>query len=678
MELKEICTLSYAFESLQPFCIKASKTGTFSIMSKTSVQFLKPQFSFSMDLNRFNFLLDCIQCPQSCPTSQLDINEVEIYTRSEPAVKRELLLDQRYVPKLSNYLIQSRAIAWSPPSGERADCYLAYLSNYGGLEVFADTGDGNWKQCLNIGNKWFGHLVKDQTFPVKTFPELDDLVQDILITAMCWDENGSELSQRLLCVTKSNKFVLFSFVISEQIEDNQDTIIQQVVDINQKHVTALKWITLDGEKAWVVAGSLDGKVCLYDVDSQGGIELKTNLWDEMDQIGVGTIEYFNFQEKFVVVAAKGTHLLVFLVAKSDGSVISDSVQNIPGFSITGVTLLEPLSLLITSLDGSSSVIKITISTDNQVQILQETVSYTFNLSNHSLYGIATSPNLAYFIVAGFVTQTHDHLVLRQPANLFICRSTTVNPIQTLIANPFRNIHMMMDFAEAVRFIGGKSITDLRMLESQLDLNNAIGITPQYLSKLRAAVVVNAARYSYIRLRDNMQTKLCRKRAKALFQMMTFIRAHQILSQLIHVIPEIDTWNSNQKRVASSLLNFFQSFSSTTVDGYTLHDIELKMVAIATPLIESIQHKVCESWPVPEICTFCDQEIALDSVICAEGHQTPRCSITQLQFDTLDPVTCPHCKQGIFEDYELLKDVTLGNANLLTCPLCSVPLINVSS
>lgn len=673
MELKDICSLSYSFEDLQPFCIKTNKHGAFCIMSKWCVQVLKPQFSFSMDMNRFNFQTDRLQCPQSCTTALLDTQDLEIYESATQAEKQDILIDKRYLPKLSDALIQSCATAWSPPN-PRGYCYLAYLSNYGGLEIFSDVGDGTWQTCLNVGNYWFGHLVKDIEFPIRNFKDLDKLVQDILFSTLCWDEGCQGApAQRLLCATKCNKLVLFSIFLDSQELDctNPDLInIQNIIEVEQKHVTALRWIQNDEGEALVVSGSLDGKICLYEITSTGSIELKRNLWDEKDHLAIGTIEYSTVDTNFLVIAVKGSHLLFFLLSQ-DGSMISDAVELIPGFSVTGLIMLDKLSFMITTLDGSSCLIEVELP-DNQIQVKTKNVSLAFNLSNYSLYGLAASPNKAYFMLASFATQPYDHLILRQPANFVLCRSTTIQHVQTLTANPDSNIYFLMDYAEVVRYMGGKDMPNLRVLESQIDLETNIGVSDAYLSQLRAAVVIQAARYSYFRLRSKEKTEKTRAYTSVLYQIVEVIRAFHILQQLIHKNPQNNTWTLDQKQSGHALLTFIKTFVNSTVENERLRTVQVNLA----PVLQSVLAASSQIIVPAEICTFCDEVINVGSLICNQGHQTPRCSITKLQIESISPVTCSYCKHSVIEDFEVLQSVTLANPKLMTCPLCNVPLGHV--
>lgn len=325
-ELREVCTLSYNHESVQPFSIQRSSEGVFSIMTKTSVQIIKPGFKFNPDLNLFNLMSSVLKCPQSMPTNKLPTDEQKIYDNANHLERETLLLDLRFLPKLSNKdrneVVQSRAMAWSSKG------LLAYLSNYGGLKIYEKThGENEWESILDVTNEYLTYLTQGKTFPLNTMKELESFVQDILLTSLCFCE------EVLVVTTKSDKFVCF------QIDSEPKSIsVASVSNLSQHHVITIKPIvksTSTNVDRFLVAGSMDGQICVYKVSHTGDVLFQCCLWEDKDLLAVTAIEVSNLGQGFLVVASKGGHLVGFQL-DSNLNCTNKTHEMIASMPITGM------------------------------------------------------------------------------------------------------------------------------------------------------------------------------------------------------------------------------------------------------------------------------------------------------------------------------------------------------
>lgn len=330
-ELKEICTLSYQHESIQPFSIKTSPSGVFAIMTKTALQIVRPEFKFNPDLNVFNLKPFALKCPQGMPTNELDTEEQQIYNSADRLKRESLLLDQRYLPKLSSKytfeLIQSRMVAWNSKG------LLAYLSSYGGLEIYHQTpGENEWESILDVGSEYLKYLTEGKTFPLKTMNELESLVHDILLTSICFCQIGSQ--EMLIAMTKSNKIVTFQIDIERELVK-----VASVSNLSQHNVIVIKPILIPEFRtmenhSYLVGGSMDGQICMYKVNQSGDATLQSCLWNDKDLLAVTDIKVLVLDQGLLVIGSKAGHLVGFKIDSNMNCTYKTNIM-ISSMPITG-------------------------------------------------------------------------------------------------------------------------------------------------------------------------------------------------------------------------------------------------------------------------------------------------------------------------------------------------------
>lgn len=294
-------------------------------MTKTSLQIIKPGFKFNPDLNLFNLMPSVLKCPQSMPTNKLPTDEQKIYDSADRLGREKLLLDLRFLPKLSNKDrsedVQSRAMAWSSKG------LLAYLSNYGGLKIYEQTqGENEWESILDVTNEYLTYLTQGKTFPLNTMKELELFVQDILLTSLCFYE------EMLVVTTKSDKIVFF------QIDSEPKSIrVASVSSLLQHHVitiTPISKSTSTNVDKFLVTGSMDGQISVYKVNHTGDVVLQCCLWKDKDLLAVTAIEVLDLGQGFLVAASKGGHLIGFQL-DSNFNCTNKTHEMIASMPITG-------------------------------------------------------------------------------------------------------------------------------------------------------------------------------------------------------------------------------------------------------------------------------------------------------------------------------------------------------
>ncbi|XP_063702375.1 uncharacterized protein LOC134832321 [Culicoides brevitarsis] len=655
IELKEICSLSYQHKSVQPFSIQTSPNGTFSITTKTAVQIMKPQFKHNPDLNLFNLKPAVVQCPLDMPTNELDTEEVEIYNNADKLERKSLLLDQRFLPKLSNKdvseLVQSRAVAWNG-SGK-----FAYLSTYGGIEIFEEINEDNeWKSVVNVGKEYLKYVKKDKKSPLKTMNELESHVEDLLLTSIVFCNVGDE--EFLLATTKSSKMVTFRVNFQAKTVE-----IVRVSEIFERNINRMTVISTKNE-VFVAVGSNEGQISLYKVQKSGEICSRNCLWEDKDLLAVSDVQISTLDDGFLAVASKGGHLLAFKL-DSKMSCVKKSHEMLTSMPITGLMKTSETSFITVSLNNEVKSVQICPKT---LKISSTNVQLDFSLSGNTVYGIAPSHNQAYFVLLSFVTQAHDHLTLRQPLNLTLCRLGSSNPIEKLLSMPSMSLKTATDYLELIRYLGAKDQKMLQLFEKSIDLTKNIGFTKNFEFQVKISAVLAGARFTYFRLRSAAESEVSTKRMERLGQILEVIRASHALNFLAKNGAKSEFECLSARCLRLSILEYVAATPAT--------DELLKIYEALTPELIILAQKT-ENLGISEAesCTICGKMLEMNSLTCEEGHVTIRCCLTKVQIDDFNPKTCSQCQRSIWNDLEMIKKVIGSDENLLLCPLCDISFTN---
>lgn len=328
--------------------------------------------------------------------------------------------------------------------------------------------------------------------------------------------------------------------------------------------------------------------------------------------------------------------------------------------------------MVSILNAEIKKVSITIGQNPTPKLTIHPITLSFNLQGSSFYGFCSSPNRAYFVLASYVTQGFDHLVLRQPVNFTVCRLSDVIPFKRLMELEAKSFVKVQDLIEVVRFLAAKDIKIIYEYEKMLDLTANVGFHEEFLCKCKLGLVLASTRYTYFRLRSEAETEISSKRIERIGQILEVIKSYEILKQLVQATAKSgkdpsDFQKISMKCLRLSILNYIEA-APVTEDLARIHQV---LSPFLTELILETPH--LDVYP-NEICTFCDLEVLGDTkMMCKEKHKTDRCCITKVQTALFNGRECSQCGRCSVESLENLKEIVLEGDSYLRCPLCDINL-----
>lgn len=351
MEINEISNISYPLKgALVPFSLTRSNNDQYCLITRQSAQILNLCFKHNEDAN-LNFIKTTYKAPTSMPTSKINICHETIYNRATDAQKQELTLDVLMMPELSqldSHNICFTSVKWSPSSVTvKNEAYIAGLTNYGGCNIcYRQDDERHWVEIANISDLWLAHCTQaKKNEKILKFEKLKEMVRDVHITAIDWNNICVKNQCGFAIVAASGKLALFSVA-------KQNAITTQTVEVEQKFlyetgqfkVNILKWFSYyddnDTLKSMLLLGDLLGNLQIYNVVMEDGsitdIVKATTLWKHNDEQKFSDLYgEFNYATKhFTIVACKGSFVHVFIL-NSAGAMIRTLSQYVPNLFITG-------------------------------------------------------------------------------------------------------------------------------------------------------------------------------------------------------------------------------------------------------------------------------------------------------------------------------------------------------
>lgn len=409
MEFTEISTSSLALKTVLPFCMKSLGDNQFSLLTKNSTQIIKIQYKSTIDTNPINLLMSNCKCTKSQPTKKLQVNYKSVFNGANIEEKHKLCLSPVLLMDMaptSAILIQNSC---SPLNVYKTDRLLASLNIYGQVEVSQSIKpisqeNEEWKPLINISKillKYLDFSLKEQ---IRKFKELQECVEDIVVTSIVWKDTIENDTAFLACASKSGRLMI---VAIKQIIDVANIDCKTYEFNTNRQISCMKWFTNPlTKKSFLIAGSQEGKVILYTTEilSCGKVDScaqKTELWSEDDSISVGCIHVCFCEENnfMFVLIVKGSHVIIVLL-NSDGDLLQMDAYYVGNLFIVSLNELSKFNYVIATMAGYIIHLKVNIVGD-KFNYETEQVKCNIDFNKYTLYGVAASDNKCLWIFATY-------------------------------------------------------------------------------------------------------------------------------------------------------------------------------------------------------------------------------------------------------------------------------------
>ncbi|XP_058835459.1 uncharacterized protein LOC131692432 [Topomyia yanbarensis] len=674
MELTEFASLQLPEQINLPFSISCS--GEYHVVSaKGNVEILRLKYKHINEDATLNYCIDRIESSKLKPTGRLATKETILYNSSTREERTKLQLDQTIIPNVATLYTNNIMAVASPPGilQDYASCLMSHLTNLGQLMLHRYDKDSNeWISYVDISAVWMAHIYDNRI--ILTFDRLQTLVQEALMTAFSWRNEVYHTVAYLAVGTKSGKVAIFSLY-----SDNAQ--VRHVASVPDA-IRTLKWITIAEDRNLLLAGLLNGKIAAFsfrtlpDATVVDFVQL-ADVWADEDSLTVCHIQYEIdlANERILILAVKGTHLLVF-TSNLHGEIMAVAIQNMNNFMITGVQQLSSYCYVVCTLAGSIFCVEIKVIKGDQLVIELNPIKNDLNISKFSIYGVTTTKNRSCWLFLCYPSKSFDRLSLRTPTVVVFCTFSGRDSLNILLENPSLRMTEYYDCAEVIRFSGNRNIETLSQLEALASTRPSVD--DAYAYHLKMQLIQLGARLSYFK-------KRCQSIAEVLFQQSQFVamvieilHAAKVIYYFMFVRQSYPQLSYPQLLTIRCLRNFIKEFVDDSFPGDFEH-VHLSLKSVMEEVLAHASDVLSSSpqQPYYEECSFCGEAIADTKQTCSENHQTFRCSLTKQQIPVRSVETmCAMCDRSSL-DVELLGDIFYSDGGHLSiyyryCCVCDLP------
>ncbi|XP_058461282.1 uncharacterized protein LOC131436540 isoform X2 [Malaya genurostris] len=674
MEMLEFASIQLPEQVTLPFAISCS-AGYHVVSAKGYIEILQLKYKHINEDSTLNYCIDRIECSKLKPTGRIATKESALYNNSTREERIKLMLDQTIIPNVATLYTNIVMAVASPPGilEDYSSCLISHLTNLGQLTLHRLNKDSNeWVPYIDASAVWLAHIYDDRL--VLNFDRMQSLVREALFTAFTWRNEVFRQVAYIAAGTKSGKVVIFSLY--------SDSVRVEYVASASDAVRSLKWITVAEDRNLLLVGLLNGKIAALSFrtlpnSTVGEFLQLPDIWTEEDSLTVCHMQYEIdlANERILMLAVKGTHLLVF-TTNLDGEIKSVAIQNMHNFMITGLQHLFNFYYVVCTLPGLIFGVEIKFIKGDQLVIELNPIKTDLNVSKFSIYGVTATKNRSCWLFLGYPSKSFDRLSLRTPTVVFFCKFSDRDSLNILLANQSLRMTEYYDCAEVIRFSGNRNTATLSQLEALA--NTRPSVDDAYAYHLKMQLIQLGARLSYFK-------KRCQSIAEVLFQQSQFVamvieilHAAKVIYYFMFVRQSFPQLSYNQLLTIRCLRNYIKDFVDDSFPG----DLEHVHLSLKTVMEEVLAHanellSSAPQQPYHEECSFCGEAIADTKQSCPQNHQTFRCSLTKQQIPVRKEETmCAMCDRSSL-DVELLGEIFYGDGGHLSiyyryCCVCDLP------
>ncbi|KAJ8668844.1 hypothetical protein QAD02_000103 [Eretmocerus hayati] len=612
-----------------------------------------------------NLLQTHINCPESTPGEMYaETIETKIFDWDSRDI-RSFLMKPNFTPNFQYTLKASSNIVdvfWSPqdllcPSR----CLLAILTSHGVVELTVSIKH-YWISIYDFSSEWIKTVNSD--FQAIDSDNLDckmisTQLERLQATSVAWSPlktNCDDTPFAYLAIGHRNSEIVVwkihqvtSDSISADSRLNVEMKFKKKVLPENLKINTMGWIHVDEGQYLLLIGFFDGQLgCLKLQEFEGGITCCPFIIShDADLSPVHDVQLLQQRSNNIeIIVTKEKHLC-FLMLNGTGQTMHKEFTLIPGFSITGVSLLDFSTVLVATQDGNLCLVK---------KITDEGEWTCKSIKNCSIrndvqyLGVASSKNKILHAVMTSPRYLYDHLVDREPSciNFFYLENSSIeNPLTILFRE--KNLSEYWDCLELVK---------INALKYNQQPKLPLGMEPDFESMpLQKLKVI----YWIMIINETYRKKCFPLEQSDLIEDIELCRHNIFLRFALHYLKILihkNQLSDLQKLCMHLLVRQFNSYLSP------------KEKSNNSAIVESMREVMREAsklnLPTEEKCNLCNEVITeLNALSCPTGHLISRCAITCLQVTCTRFRSCMTC-QEIFHpslDAELKK---------VRCLYCDLP------
>ncbi|XP_014210063.1 uncharacterized protein LOC106640507 [Copidosoma floridanum] len=675
MEARQFFTCSLSPLVVKTFAIKWSEDGRLSVVTREGVHIIEMIPAPGQSHPILNLRRSFIQSPSTLPSKRYMQDVLSaIFDWDKKDVYSFLMMDALTpsFPKASIPMTEICDIFWSPQDLLNPHaCLIALLTSGGGVELAVQI-DLSWFSICNVSDAWAEVIEADYeavdnavNFKGQT---IKNQVYRLFATTATWScayKTDNACFAYLVTAHRNSELAIWKVksVLSSEILKKEHPSTKLELKFNKKlsnsfnKISSLLWIQLsEKQRCLIIVGffsGLVGLIKLRKLNTEIQFDSYSTCYSVEDLIPVDFLHVLCKTEKWLeFIVVKGMHI-VTLVIDIYGRIVSMKNISSPGFSITGISIINSDMMLITTQDGQ--LCEIRKSHDQQDLIC---TPIKIDMPNDSLQylGLAGSPNRVLFTLITSPSIMYDHLVDREPSSIFFFSlndvSSSLNPL-SIVYEKEKYLRKCWDCLELIK------VNVYRYDERPSNLARlSIGLKSMSPYELRIAhwiMTIAGGRYKKNDSEDFSRFNV------AITQSRSYLFIHSACNYL-HLLIQLSNLTNLQKLSASLLRMHLEIWLAEEEEEEEKGVKELLTQRVKNTL-ESLEDR-----PEPEKCNFCN-EIILEPwlKICPTGHKLLRCAITCLQVTCARYRSCLVCHE-IFHPC-LDEEVVVAEVR---CPYCDLP------
>ncbi|XP_011502170.1 PREDICTED: uncharacterized protein LOC105365651 [Ceratosolen solmsi marchali] len=579
------------------------------------------------------------------------------------------LMHDYYTPNFPKALKMTPEIVdvfWSPKNLLHSHkCLLAIVTSAGAVELALEV-DQNWISIFDFVSLWAPAINEELKIEKgKTKVDAGCLkmqLNRLIVTTVTWSPIYSEFSDScfayLVTAHRNSEIVIWKIhrvindIISIDVKINVELKLKKKLTNESIKINNLLWIHLNQQNYLLIIGFFNGQIGalkLQTLENEIAFESYSVSYDEADNIPVDFIHVLEKTDLFIkLVVIKGMYLLI-LTLDFHGKMINTKFISSPGFSITGVSVVNTDLILITTQDGNFYAVQKShceqklICIPIKIDLLKNPVQYL---------GLANSPNKLLFTLVTSPSTMYDHLIHRDPSFIWflsLFNVASLNPLDIMYQE--KSLLNCWDCLELIK-INALKYNDLQQILSDVEFN----MESLSLHKLRIA-------YWIMIINENLKKKNfvedTFKLSEEIEQAKSYIFLHSASNYLNQLALQE---NLNETQTLS--MNLLRSHLEIWFAGEEDEEETQLSQYIKQTLESTKQFNLMKQ----ENCNLCKDKIVEPwASSCSMGHELPRCAITRLQITCIKFRICVVCQ-------EIFHPCLNIEMNDVRCLFCDLPAI----
>ncbi|XP_055844999.1 uncharacterized protein LOC129911289 [Episyrphus balteatus] len=654
MEFRELSTYAFKQNTIHGFNLTSSEFNVGLFGSTSDVVLLELRHS-SLAPYTFPYAVENLRLSSTRVASEIvpKFDMAQIYLNSNTTQRQYFALDPIFVSELSEDPPKFKPVVltWSPKNLFQSSI-LAIVSNNGTCELRRrDTISREWK--IEVCNLNQLHL---ELFPVtvtpksQTFEKFREAVENTCTTAFSWNMDPTDKRCIFVTANATGWILLFSLT--------NDGCVRCLT----KYTTTLGRISLVYfVKNLIVTCFSNGIVKVFELRGNEIIDVDT-LWPNADRISCKQISmsFCEITNRWICVTSKTAHVIVFILSK-EGKLLFKNRKYLGSIKITGFDLLSPTEYIFVTITGVVKLIKLNIQKDT-IGITEENVKYEYDQANYQILGLVSSPNkiIWTFILYHNKPYKHPSIYSSNDAILSVCSFNGIDVLEMLTNDIDDGSENLIDCAEAIRMEILKDNLSPKYEDISIE---DVKITKHYFKKLQLKLLIMNAGISYQRIKLNPVKKVMTNEINSLTKIIESVYINLRLQRL-RSLKHLSPFQMLAGKCMKYKLQLLHSELVSKEDVF--RNVHENLNTLSDCLLMDLGNKFEDA---QENCTYCDKPIDFSTLMCADMHSVPRCSISYLVVPLLSRNFCLSCNRLFIEDIDNLKSI-FGDTDVhLRCTFC---------